>query len=77
MAGLQEYIELLEEDPKLREALKTEPLETITAARIPFEDKRVLRSGDPDAVARAAGVSSLSEETREAIREAGRRLAGS
>jgi hypothetical protein len=72
MASLQEYVELMEEDAVLRDMLTRDPGGTLTQARISLEDKKVLEGGDPDAVARAAGVSDLSPAVREVIKEVGK-----
>lgn len=74
MATMQEYMKVMEEDEKLRNIFKSEPEEAIHQARLSFEDKAILRTCDPEEIAKAAGVTSLSQEVRETLAEASKKL---
>ncbi len=75
MASLKEYLKLMEEDAVLRDMLTRDPGGTLTQARISLEDKKLLESGDPDAIARAADVKDLSPAVREVIKQVGKHFA--
>lgn len=70
---LNEYLDILEEDPKYREFVKSDPHQAMADARLSHDEKVLFLSGDPDRVAKETG-KTLSPEVREAIVEAARHL---
>lgn len=65
---LNEYIDILEEDPKYREFVKNDPHQAMAEARLSHDDKVILLSGDPDKVAKETG-KTLSPAVRDVITE--------
>ncbi len=63
---LNEYITILEEDPKFREFVKNDPHTAMSEARLSHDEKAVFLSGDPDKVARETG-KQISQAVREVI----------
>lgn len=70
---LKEYIDLLEEDPKFRDFVKSDPHQAMAEARLSHDEKAVFLSGDPDKVARETG-KQLSPAVRDAITEAAKHV---
>ena len=70
---LEEYLDILEEDPKFRNFVKTDPHQAMAEARLSHDEKEILLSGDPDRVARESG-KTLSPAVREVITEAAKHL---
>ena len=71
---LQEYLRVLESDEELREGLRTDPADTLNAARLSKEEKDALKSGDLDRVSREAGGVEIAPSVGEAIKDMAKRL---
>ncbi|RDD63487.1 hypothetical protein [Ferruginivarius sediminum] len=70
---LNEYLDILEEDPKYRDFVKNDPHQAMSEARLSHDEKAVFLSGDPDKVAKETG-KTLSPAVRDVITEVGKHL---